>query len=108
MSLNRSPDWILDEVLETDRIYSSNIWSRSNSANIVDHDQGHPQTTCIFKTYYSNLANGFQRLFSLGCHGNHSSSRNMESYRNFNQVNISIILVKYYSNMGSGFTETDF
>ena len=34
------------------------------STNNVDHDQGHPKTTCISEKYYSNLANGFvEKIF---------------------------------------------
>ena len=44
MALIRSPGWILNEILEIDRVCLSNLWSLRNSENNEDHDQGHPQT----------------------------------------------------------------
>jgi len=45
MALNRSPEYQI-AVSGILWIYS-NFWNRGNSANSVDHDQGHPKTISV-------------------------------------------------------------
>jgi len=67
------------------------------SANNIDHDQGHPQTKCIYEKHYSNLASGGHVFLDIIMH-----------FRNLHKSHLKTIYDKYHSNLDSGSIEEDF